>query len=301
MSTQDPRTWVDIGNTLGNLFGQGVSLQQGLKYADQVAELGTTVADNLSTAGSTAAASSKFDPYGVTTTLGTSNIGYDANGNLNVDLGVGQNPYYQNQATTYGDAGANMMANAMQDPYARQQQIYNEMMAMQNPMLDQAQAQQQAREYAMGRGGIRGSAFGGTAEDAAMARARTQASQQASINAIEMGLAEQAQQAKIGEAFGRMGMDYEKISYLPMNMQLEILKQAGTDADRQQTGDLTGTSQQLQADMAAANAWINSQNISAQTKAEIYQAMAANLGGSNGNPGMLGELLGGLYELATGG
>lgn len=301
MSTQDPRTWGDIANTLGNFLGQGVSLQQGLEYADQVATLGTTVADNLSTAGATAAAESQFDPYGVTTSLGTSNVGYDANGNLNVDLGVGQNPYYQSQATTYGDAGANMMADAMQDPYARQQQIYNEMMTMQNPMLDQAQAQQQAREYAMGRGGVRGSAFGGTAEDAAMARARTQASQQASIKAIEMGMAEQAQQAKIADAFARIGMDYEKISYLPMNMQLEILKQAGTDADREQTGDLTGASQRLQADMAAANTWLNSQNISAQTKAQIYQALAANLGGSNGNPGMLGDIVGGIYELVTGG
>lgn len=301
MSTQDPRDWMGIANSIGNFLGQGVSLQQGLEYANQVSELGAEAAQRITDAGAAAAEQSKFDPYGVTTTLGTSSIGYDANGNLNVDLGVGQNPYYQNQATTYGDAGANMMANAMQDPYARQQQIYNEMMAMQNPMLDQAQAQQQAREYAMGRGGIRGSAFGGTAEDAAMARARTQASQQASINAIEMGMAEQAQQAKIAEAFGRVGMDYEKISYLPMNMQLEVLKQAGTDADRQQTGDLTSASQSLQSEMAAVNSWLNSENISSQTRAKIFQALASNLGGSNGNPGMLGDIVGGIYELVTGG
>lgn len=300
MSTQDPRDWMGIANSIGNFLGQGVSLQQGLQYANQVSEMGAEAAQRITDAGTAAAEQSKFDPYGVTSSLGTSTIGYDANGNLNVDLGVGQNPYYQGQATAYGDAGANMMNNAMQDPYARQQQIYNEMMAMQNPMLDQAQAQQQAREYAMGRGGIRGSAFGGTAEDAAMARARTQASQQASINAIEMGMAEQAQQAKIAEAFGRMGMDYEKISYLPMNMQLEILKQAGTDADRQQTGDLTSASQKLQSELAAANTWLNSENISAQTRAQIYQAMAANLGGSNGNPGMLGDIVSGIYELVGG-
>ena len=121
------------------------------------------------------------------------------------------------------------------------------------------------------------------------------------MQAIEMGMAEQAQQAKIAEAFGRMGMDYEKISYLPMNMQLEILKQAGTDADRQQTGDLTSASQKLQSEFAAANTWLNAENISAQTRAKVLQAIASNLGGSNGNPGMLGEIVGGIYELVTGG
>ena len=52
-------------------------------------------------------------------------------------------------------------------------------MAIQNPELDRQQAAQQARKYAMGQGGIGGSAYGGTAEDAAMAKARAQASNQA--------------------------------------------------------------------------------------------------------------------------
>ena len=79
--------------------------------------------------------------------------------------------------------------NASMDTGAREREIYNRSMAMQNPMLDQAQASQQANEFAMGRGGVRGSQFGGTAEDAAMARARAQASNQASFQA--MGQAQQ--------------------------------------------------------------------------------------------------------------
>jgi hypothetical protein len=72
-------------------------------------------------------------------------------------------------------------------------------------MLDQQQAQQQAREHAMGRGGIAGSAYGGTAEDAAMAKARAQASNQAAINAMQQADSERSMFGQMGAQYGQLG------------------------------------------------------------------------------------------------
>ena len=56
----------------------------------------------------------------------------------------------------------------LRDTAGREQNICNSM-AMQQPQLDAAQAQSNAQEFAAGRGGVVGSQFGGTGEDAAMA------------------------------------------------------------------------------------------------------------------------------------
>ena len=278
MSTQD---W---GTTLGNLFnaaGQVGSVYNALNYADNTATLGATMQTDLNTLGQTAATDSAFQGYGVTSSLGTSNV--DTDGSVN--LGVGQNQYHQSMANRFGDASMNMMGQAMQDPYAAQQQLYNQMMAVQNPLLNQQQAQQQAREYAMGRGGIRGSAYGGTAEDAAMARARAQASNEAAFASRQQAMAEQMQAGKLAQAFGQMGLDAEKISYLPMNTQAALLELAGADADRAQTGTLTGLGYKTQLELAGSEANLRAQNIANQTRASLYDSILDNMGGSQNADG----------------
>lgn len=91
---------------------------------------------------------------------------------------------------------------AMMPTAEREQQIYDRAMAMQQPGLDSAQAAQQANEFAMGRGGVRGSQFGGTAEDAAMARARAQASNEASFQAMGQAQQERMNAAQMSSMFG---------------------------------------------------------------------------------------------------
>ena len=293
MSTQD------FGTTLGNLFGlagQVGSVYNALNYANNTSELGAGMQTQLNQMGQDAATNSAFQGYGVTSSLGNTTVASDGS----VDLGVGQDQYYQNMSTNYGDASYSLMQQAMQDPYAAQQDIYNQMMAVQNPVLNQQQAQQQAREYAMGRGGIRGSGFGGTAEDAAMARARVQASNEAAFASRNQALAESAQSAKLSEAFGRMGMDMNKLSYLPMSQQAALLQLAGADADRAQTGQLTGQGYLTQLGVAGAEANLRAQNIANQTRASLYDSILDNMGGQqnaagtgvNGIIGLLSGILG---------
>ena len=102
-------------------------------------------------------------------------------------------------------ASQQAMQNAMQGTAGREQDIYNRMMGMQQPGLDRAKTAQQANEYAMGRSGIRGSAFGGTGEDAAMAKAQFDAQNSASVAAMGQAQTEMMNQAGMAGQFGQMG------------------------------------------------------------------------------------------------
>ncbi len=294
MSTQD---W---GSTIGGLFnaaGQIGSVYNALDYADKTSELGANMQKTLNTMGTNAANNSEFQGYGVTSTLGNTTVASDGS----VNQGVGQDQYYQSGGYDYGNASNHLMQQSMVGPEAAQQQIYNQMMGIQNPMLNMQQAQGQAREYAMGRGGLRGSAYGGTAEDAAMARARVQASNEAAFAARDQALAEQMQQAKLSETFGRMRMDMNKLSYLPITTQNALLQLAGADADRAQTGQLTGQGYLTQLGVAGAEANLRAQNIANQTRASLYDSILDNMGGQqnaagtavNGIVGLLGSIFGG--------
>ena len=103
-------------------------------------------------------------------------------------------------------ASQQAMMNAMGDTSGREQDIYNRAMSMQQPGLDAQRASQQAREYAQGRGGVRGSQFGGTAEDAATARAQAQAQNAASFQAMGQAQTEMMNQANMSNMFGQQGM-----------------------------------------------------------------------------------------------
>jgi hypothetical protein len=177
------------------------------------------------------------------------------------------------------DAANGFMNQSMVDPAARQQQLYEQNMAVQNPMLNQMQAQQQADEYAMGRGGIRGSQFGGTAEDAAMARARVQGSNQAYQMAQQQGLAEQAQQAGMANQYGQMGQSAYQTSFLPMQQQMQLLQLAGADADRYQTGQLTGQGYLGQLNLGGIQAGVNSMKAASELEGNLYDSIFDNVGG----------------------
>ena len=105
----------------------------------------------------------------------------------------------------FGGQAQDAASRAMADPSQRQGEIYQQMMAMQNPELNRQQGEQQAQEYARGRGGVRGSQYGGTAEDAAMARARANASNQASLNAMQQADSERNTFGQMASQFGQLG------------------------------------------------------------------------------------------------
>lgn len=319
--------------------------------------------------------------------------GQGAAGNLFADQMASSQGIAPGQGA-FGAQAQNAANRAMADPSQRQGEIYQQMMAMQNPELDRQQGEQQAQEYARGRGGVRGSQYGGTAEDAAMARARATASNQASLSAMQQADSERtmfgqmasqfgqlgnqnfanetnlknnlansgAQMGQIGNqnfanqvnqqsnlannaaqfsnaanqnyanmanyknqmnnsaaAFGglgnqadsnaisKMGMlgnmgnqlaqlgqqNYQN-SYMPMQQQIEAMKLGMGNADMAQTGQLTGQDYMAQLGLGGANANINAQHSANQLTGNLYNALLANIGGTQGSDGTAGSGLMGL-------
>ena len=108
------------------------------------------------------------------------------------------------QAQGLGASNQAMM-NAMGSTAGREQDIYDRAMAMQNPALNRAQAQSEARQFAQGRGGVMGTQFGGTGEDLAMAKARAEAGNTAAFNAMNQAQTEMMNQGQLASQFGQLG------------------------------------------------------------------------------------------------
>ena len=70
------------GNILGSLLGGGADLIGGLLQGSSAADAAKTQSDAILRAAQMAADAAKFRPVGVTTNFGSSNFGYDTNGNL---------------------------------------------------------------------------------------------------------------------------------------------------------------------------------------------------------------------------
>jgi hypothetical protein len=318
------------------------SIAGALDNASDVRDLGYASQQHLENMGKELNTGSQFQGYGVTSGLGESTVGADGGISLGVNpnqnqitqglnMGTGAQTAMQNAlgmghgqgAINYSPYATNAMNQSLADPSQRQNEIYNQMMAIQNPQLDAMQAQQQAREHAMGRGGVGGSQFGGTAEDAAMAKARAQASNEAVMGAMSQadserqmfgqmgaaygGLGNQAINAasqyggmlgNIGAQMGQLGLDQQKAGYLPMQMQMELLNQAqGTGAMAQQ-GQLTGQDYLAQLLIGGANNNINSQKVSAELQGNLYDSILDNLGGQSDKDGSSSGLggIGGMFE-----
>jgi hypothetical protein len=152
---------------------------------------------------------------------------------------------------------------------------------MQNPELDRAQAAQQAREFAMGRGGVRGSQFGGTAEDAAMARARAEAANTAAFQAMGQAQQEAMNQAQMGNIAGQLGLQGYTTSFTPLQQQLNALQVAQQAANMAQTGQLTGVGYEGQLGLGGIQARINAEKAASELYGNLVGAGMQGIGGIN--------------------
>ncbi len=196
--------------------------------------------------------------------------------------------------------------NAMgMDMAAREQEIYNRGMAMQQPGLDAARAQQQAREYAMGRGGMRGSQYGGTAEDAATARAQAHAQNQMSFQSMSQAQAEQLQQANLANMFGQQGMAASN-AQSAYGQALAGIGQNETSMEQQRYNMMTQNSS-AQSSAAAQQSAAAAQQIQSALEQQqgAYAGMdrqlaALQLGQGNASMAQTGQLTGAGYAAQLG-
>ena len=283
-----------------------------------------------------------MDQLGLSRGIDPNSGQFSGQGNQLFNDAMGMNPTTGWAGATAQDAAQRSMA----DPSRRQAEIFDQLMAIQNPELARATAQQQAREHAMGRGGVAGSAYGGTAEDAAMAKARAQANAQAAVSAMQqadaerqmfgqmgsqygqlanqhygmmsdrgINLANNAAQfgqlgnqananaiqqggmlSQIGSAMGQLGLDQTKLSYLPMEMQMQLLDLSKNTGSMAQTGQLTGNDYLAQLLLGGVDANVNAQKVSSELMGNLYDSLLDNLGGKSDADGSSASGIGGLLS-----
>jgi len=271
--------------SLWNLLGAGGALAAGLDISEEMRKTGSQGAADMMALGERMAGETAFRGYGVQTGLGRSQVSPDGG----MTLGVGpQAGLMQGGQQLYGGAQA-AMQSALGDTAAREQEIFNRAMAMQEPGLQRAQAAQQAREFAMGRGGVRGSQFGGTAEDAAMARARAEAMNQASFQAMGQAQQEAMNQAQMGNLAGQLGLQGYSAAFTPMQQQLNAMQVAQQGANMAQTGQLTGAGYLAQLGLGGLQSQINADLAAGQLYGNLAGAGATALQGIAGSGGSIWE------------
>ena len=260
--------------SLFDLLAGAGSAAAGYQMAEDIRQTGRTGAEQMQQLGQQLQDQSAFRGYGVQTGLGRSTISPMGS----TDVGVGpQAGLMQGGQQLYGGAQA-ALGQAMQTPAAREQAIFERAMAMQNPALDRAQAAQQAREFAMGRGGLRGAQFGGTAEDAAMARARAEASNAAAFQAMQQAQQEAQTQTQAANVAGQLGLQGYTTAFTPIQQQLNALQVAQQAANMAQTGQLTGTGYGAQLGLGGIQARINAEKAASELFGNLFGSGMAAIG-----------------------
>ena len=271
----------------------------GIAYGDLISDRGQQYADQMGTLAGQLQDDAAFKGYGVKTGLGETTVAADGSVDMSA---VGPDANMQAQAAgmignPYRSLGHQAAQNAMGfDQQAREQGIYNRAMAMQQPQLDAQRAAGNAQEYAMGRGGVMGSQFGGSGEDAAMARAQAQAQNAAAFQSMGQAQAEQAQMAGMANTFGNLGFQgiqagqnqYAQ-SYMPMNQQMAAMGLGQANAGMAQTGQLTGTGYASQLGLGGIQAAVNADKAGSELYGNIIGAMltgGGNQGASDGASGL---------------
>lgn len=266
-----PGFWESIAP---GLAGAGAAYM-GYDMAKKLGQTGEDAATQMGALAGQLQADTAFKGYGVTTGLGTSTVNPDGSTNL----GVGRDQGMSGASSNMLGMSQQAASNAMQDTAAREQEIYNRSMAVQNPMLDQQQAAQQANEYAMGRGGVRGSQFGGTAEDAAMARARAQASNEASFQAMSQAQQEMMNQGQLSSMFGQQAQGLYGQSYMPMQQQMAAMQLAQGNAGMAQSGQFTGAGYGAQLGLGGMQAQINAEKAATELYGNMFNSIMNNAAG----------------------
>jgi len=227
---------------------------------------------------------STFRPFTVTTGLSTAQT--DPTGGYSLNLSP-QQQFYQDEL--FGTA-AGMLQSATRDQTSREQQVFDRMQAMMAPQQERERLALEERLQGQGRLGVRTSMFGGTPEQFAMSKAQEEARNTAAIQAMQLTMAQQGQEAQIGQGLFQMG-------YLPTQQAMASLAPGINMADiagaLQRQGIQAGTAMQqsgLESDVGLRAAASAAEQNMFQTLLNISsQALGVNQG-QQSQQGMLSSL-----------
>ena len=203
----------DIGK-LGTEAKQALSV-----YTNEAGEFVPGLAQDLS-------GMLEFQPYTVTSSTGGQfGMAQDpATGQMSYQLTASpEEQALQQQALT----DASMFFGQAAAPIAqREQDVYNRMRAAMSPEEERQRLALEQRMAAQGRTGVRTAQFGGTPEQLALAKAQSEAQNQAMLSAMQFAGQEQQRQAQLGTGMLAAG-------YVPQAQLLSALQPGMAASERQ--------------------------------------------------------------------
>ena len=337
---------------IDDLLGLGFDVSQFQNLSDELKAFGTTAQTGMETIGDTAATEMAFKPFTVTSGTGTATT--TADGSTALALSPEQqalqdtlfggasglagqataayDPIYEQLANqAYGGVGS-LMTQAQQaaldagamDRGAREEQVYGQLRALQSPEEERQRLALENRLASQGRLGTRTSQFGGTPEQLAMAKAQSEAQNQASLMAMQQSGAEQQQalqraaglQGLTSGMFGMgtqarttprqiQGMDLQNLAgmmqsgYAPESQMLNQLQVGTNIASLADTARRQGAMEKAESYASGLSSNLEAQKLRSDLLRGVIGSAGGIIGGGVGGGGLFSGLLGAVND-ATG-
>ena len=337
---------------IDDLLGLGFDVSQFQNLSDELKAFGTTAQTGMETIGDTAASEMAFKPFTVTSGTGTATTTADGStalalspeqqalqntlfsgaGGLAGQATAAYDPIYEQLANQAYGGVSGLMTQAQQaaldagsmDRGAREEQVYGQLRALQSPEEERQRLALENRMASQGRLGVSTAQYGGTPEQLAMAKAQSEAQNQASLMAMQQSGAEQQQalqraaglQGLTSGMFGmgtqaRMtprqiqGMDLQNLAgmmqsgYAPESQMLNQLQVGTNIASLADTARRQGAMEKAESYASGLSSNLEAQKLRSDLLREVIGSAGGIIGGGVGGGGLFSGLLGAVND-ATG-
>jgi len=234
-----------------------------------------------------AAGMAKFQPFTVTTGLGTTTT--TPTGGLDIGL----SPEQQALQTQLMGQAQGLFGQVGVDPSTAQADLYEQMRAVQRPEEERQRLALEERMLSQGRMGLQSAAYGGSSPELlAQETARQEAMARANLTARQQSMAEQAQ--ALSSASGLMGL-----GYMPQQQALSALGAGTKVAGLADIGRRTGAELFGRLGQSGVESLIQGEDLASRLQQQQMQSLADALLGRQ--PTMQEQILGQIYDVDTSG
>lgn len=330
---------------IDDLLGLGFDVASATKMMDSIKEFGTGAETRAGEIGTEAYDAMQFKPFTVTSGVGSTTAGADGGFKMNLSPeqqaiqntlfgGAGglagqataaYDPIYEQLANQAYGGVSGLMTQAQQaaldagsmDRGAREEQVYGQLRALQSPEEERQRLALENRMASQGRLGVSTAQYGGTPEQLAMAKAQSEAQNQASLMAMQQSGAEQQQalqraaglQGLTSGMFGmgtqaRMtprqiqGMDLQNLAgmmsagYAPESQLLNQLQVGSNIASLADTARRQAAMERAESKMSGLSANLEAQKLRGDIFKQAIGSAGNIIGGGVGGGGLFSSLVG---------
>ena len=265
--------------------GAGYAMsEEGIESAREIGQRGYEEAMGLA---GEAAGMAKFQPFTVTTGLGTTTT--TPTGGLDIGL----SPEQQALQTQLMGQAQGLFGQVGIDPSTAQADLYEQMRAVQRPEEERQRLALEERMLSQGRLGLQSAAYGGSSPELlAQETARQEAMARANLAARQQAMGEQAQ--ALTAATGLLGA-----GYTPQQQALEALARGTQVAGLADIGRRTGAELFGRLGQSGVEALIQGEDLASRLQQQQMQSLADALLGRQ--PTMQEQILGQIYDVDTSG